>query len=261
MVLDESSHWGSVGGHNVLVRVVHDLLALGLGKQRHGQVAVHLVAVEVRVVTVAVGVVHADGLLGRRQVLKHPHSVRHHGGLVQRRLPVHDHHVPVHEVPPHRLPLPRDQAFGDGLSTARIHSLQIHHDPVGVPHPVCSRVGVRAPLHQHPHRCHVVHRHVLRPRQGLCKAQRQPDLRGPHVQVGADHGAARVIHTLPHHVHAKQPLFPLQKLPDSVGGGVLSVHAPTGSFRRVHEPIHENLQVDPRADEQAKAIGGAPTRS
>lgn len=49
-----------------------------------GEVAVHLVAVKVRVVGVAVGVVHADSLLA--WVAQHARVVRHDAWLVQRRL-------------------------------------------------------------------------------------------------------------------------------------------------------------------------------
>lgn len=64
-----------------------------------GQVAVDLVAIEVGVVRVAVGVVHPDGLIAG--VAQHADAVGHDPGLVQRRLAVHQHAVAVAEVPPH----------------------------------------------------------------------------------------------------------------------------------------------------------------
>ena len=50
--LNEAAHGRPVGGDDVLVRVVDDVGALSLGEHGHGQVAVHFVAVKVRVVPV-----------------------------------------------------------------------------------------------------------------------------------------------------------------------------------------------------------------
>ena len=96
VVLNQAADRRAVRRDDVLQRRRDDGLALGFGEEAHRQVAVHLVAVEVCVVRVAVGVVHADRLLGRRQVAQDAHPVRHHRRFVEGRLAVHDHKVTVH---------------------------------------------------------------------------------------------------------------------------------------------------------------------
>lgn len=59
---------------------------------------VNLVSVEVSVVGVAVGVVHPDRLVAR--VAEDSHAVSHDARLVECRLPVDQHAVPVMQMPP-----------------------------------------------------------------------------------------------------------------------------------------------------------------
>lgn len=58
--------------------------------------AVHLIAIEVSVVAVTVGVVQSDGLL--LHVCEDSGLVRHHGRLVQRRLAIHKQQVATDEM-------------------------------------------------------------------------------------------------------------------------------------------------------------------
>ena len=51
------------------------------------KMAIHLIAIEVCIVTVAVGVVQSDGLF--LYVFEHSGLVCHHGRFVQRRLTIH----------------------------------------------------------------------------------------------------------------------------------------------------------------------------
>lgn len=51
------------------------------------KMAIHLIAIEVGIVTVAVGVVQSDGLF--LYVFEHSGLVCHHGRFVQRRLTIH----------------------------------------------------------------------------------------------------------------------------------------------------------------------------
>jgi hypothetical protein len=60
-----------------------------------GEMHVHFVTIEIGVVGVAVGVVHANRFLARQ----HSDSVTHDGGFVERRLPVHQNHVAVGQMP------------------------------------------------------------------------------------------------------------------------------------------------------------------
>ena len=84
VVLDEATQRLPVGGYDVLVVGRGDPVCLGARELVLAHVHIHLVAVEVRIVRVAVGVVHADHLLPH----EHTRLVRHDAGLVQRRLPV-----------------------------------------------------------------------------------------------------------------------------------------------------------------------------
>lgn len=62
------------------------------------QVAIDLISVKVGVVGVAVSVVHPDGLVTR--VSEHANTVGHDSRLVQRRLPVYEHAIPIVKMPP-----------------------------------------------------------------------------------------------------------------------------------------------------------------
>lgn len=63
-----------------------------------GQVTVDLIPVEISIVRVAVRVVHPDGLV--TGVTQNADPVGHDARLVERRLAVDQHAVPVEEVPP-----------------------------------------------------------------------------------------------------------------------------------------------------------------
>jgi hypothetical protein len=81
-----------------------------------GKVHVHLVTVEVGIVGVAVGVVHANGFFP----WQNPNSVTHDGGLVERRLPVHQDHITVGQVPMDLLvPLAAEVVPGRGKELVR----------------------------------------------------------------------------------------------------------------------------------------------
>lgn len=63
------------------------------------KMAVDLIPVKVSVVGVAIRVVHPDRLVTR--VAEDSHAVRHDARLVECRLPVDQHAVPVVQMPPH----------------------------------------------------------------------------------------------------------------------------------------------------------------
>ena len=83
------------------------------GLLRLRQVQVHLVAVKVGVVRRAHALVEAERAAGQ-----HARAVAHDGHLVQRRLPVEEHDVAVHQVPlddvAHRQALGRLRGGGEG---------------------------------------------------------------------------------------------------------------------------------------------------
>mmetsp|Transcript_24752 Transcript_24752/g.86164 ORF Transcript_24752/g.86164 Transcript_24752/m.86164 type:complete len:1050 (-) Transcript_24752:600-3749(-) len=114
VVLNQAAQRLAVGGHQVLELRRRDLVRLRAAQLVLREVHVHLVAVKVGVVRLAVGVVHADGLLrALHGSSQHSCPMRHDRRLVQRRLPVHQHDVTVAQVPPHALhpkPRPADAA-------------------------------------------------------------------------------------------------------------------------------------------------------
>lgn len=81
--------------------IVHTTHAAGTGTNLW-QVTVDLVSVEVGIVGVAVGVMHPDGLVA--WVAKHANAMGHDSRLVESRLTVHEHTVPVVEMPPNLHP-------------------------------------------------------------------------------------------------------------------------------------------------------------
>ena len=99
MVLDQAPQRRSVGGHRVLLIRSDNLVRLGSREVILRKVEVHLIAVEIRVVRLAVGVVHANRALAG----KHLGGVRHDARFVQSGLPVHQEDVAVAEVPVHLL--------------------------------------------------------------------------------------------------------------------------------------------------------------
>ena len=94
------------------------------------KVAVHFVTVEVSVVRVAVGVVHAQRLLlDERQ---HARLVRHNGRFVQRGLSVHEHHVAVDEVAVDLVPGLDLKKFGFGHALLQWQLCQRNELAVGL---------------------------------------------------------------------------------------------------------------------------------
>ena len=94
------------------------------------QVTVHLVAIEICVVTVTVSVVQADGLLGHMS--KDTCLVGHDGGLVKRGLTVYQEHVAVHHVTVYFRPRVLQQQFGFARALCITELLQL--DDLAVPH-------------------------------------------------------------------------------------------------------------------------------
>ena len=256
MVLNQTANRRAVRWDNVLQRSRDHRLALGLGQEAHRQVTVHLVAVEVGVVRVAVGVMHADGLLGRRQVPQHADAVGHHRGLVQGWLAVHDDQIPVHEVAANRDTLPDSEPAGQCSPFDRVEPLELHHFAKAVANEVGARVSglACAALDKRAEMRDVVSGDGLRPAQVDREAKGQADLASEDVEVGRDDRAAGVVDALAHHVHPEEALFALQQLTNTVGRRV-SVGA-RGSFCRVHESIDMALQFEPRRDQFSEVPRG-----
>ncbi len=95
MILDQATQGVSGRSRDVLVIRIGQLKRFHSRNLVLGEMHVHLVTVEVGVVSVAVGVMHADRLLA----WQHSDSVTHDGGLVECRLPVHENHVAVRQMP------------------------------------------------------------------------------------------------------------------------------------------------------------------
>ncbi len=96
VVLNEAAQRRPVLGHQVLLANVGDELGLAPGLVVLREVDVHLVAVEVGVVGLAVGVVEAERVPGRREDAD---LVRHDGGAVERGLTVDEDDVAARHVP------------------------------------------------------------------------------------------------------------------------------------------------------------------
>mmetsp|Transcript_36668 Transcript_36668/g.86752 ORF Transcript_36668/g.86752 Transcript_36668/m.86752 type:complete len:424 (-) Transcript_36668:226-1497(-) len=213
MVLDQPAHRAPIGRNNVLLVGVNEFRGLGAAQLVLGEMDVDLVAVEVGVVALAVGVVHADHALPA----VHLDAVRHQTHLVQRRLPVHQHPVPVLQVPSN---LARDSACADAfklLGQRRPHRerllAQVDLEPPLVDHvvgPGPRRWAVDDGLSQFPG---VILVHRLGPGELPGKDFRDSDLVGIHKGVWRDDRAARKVDALAHHVHSHQTLLPLQLLP------------------------------------------------
>lgn len=104
----------AVRRHEVLIVRVGDQVRLGARELVLRKVDVHLVAVKVGVVGVAVCIVKTQRALAGQ----HARNVRHHRRLVQRRLPVHEKNIAVAEVPKHAL-VHRAQLARAGLDLRR----------------------------------------------------------------------------------------------------------------------------------------------
>ena len=101
-----------------------------MGRTYLYQVTIHLVAIEICIVTVTVGVVQADGLLGHMR--KDTRLVSHDGGLVKRGLTVYQQHVPVHHVTVYFRPRVLQQQFGFARTLCITELFQL--DDLAIPH-------------------------------------------------------------------------------------------------------------------------------
>ena len=94
VILNQTSQRVTGSSRKVLMVGVGDAECLGAGDFVLREVHVHLVTVEIGVVGVAVGVVHAQCLLS----WQYSGAVTHHGRLVECGLTVHDDNVAVVQV-------------------------------------------------------------------------------------------------------------------------------------------------------------------
>jgi hypothetical protein len=95
VILDQTTERVPGRSRDVLVIRIRHLERFNPRNLVLGKVHVHLVAVKVCIVRVTVGVVHANGLLP----WQNPDAVTHYGRLVEGRLPVHEDHITVGEMP------------------------------------------------------------------------------------------------------------------------------------------------------------------
>mmetsp|Transcript_3040 Transcript_3040/g.7214 ORF Transcript_3040/g.7214 Transcript_3040/m.7214 type:complete len:448 (+) Transcript_3040:1493-2836(+) len=216
VVLDQPAHGGAVGGDKVVVVVLDDDSRLRAPQLVLREMHVDLITVEVGVVGLAVGIVEPDHPLP----LVHPHLMRHKRHLVQGRLAVDQHKVPVDQMPPH---LPVDapdiallQALGEGRAEGRVLLREVDFVPALVHHVVGARprVGPVDDSGAEPSRVVLVDR--LRPRKLLREYLRNAHLVGVHKWIRGDHGAACKVDALAHHVHAHEPLLALEVLPHAL---------------------------------------------
>lgn len=186
------------GRDNVLVVGMHDVVALSTAELVLGQVQVDLIAVKVGVEGRAVDVVHPDCPLP----VQDPGAVRHHARLVQRRLAVREHQVPVLQVAVDDLAgVPclgpgaggggraRHQRLGDRLALLLRPGGQ-HDQPAPlVLHGNSTRVVVGPVDDQLPQLGHVVGRHPLGEGQLLRKVRRNADLTPAARASGSEQAA------------------------------------------------------------------------
>ncbi|GIX62912.1 secretin receptor [Babesia caballi] len=252
VVLDQPPQRLAVLRHGELAVGVGDELGLGLRQRVLRQVQVHLVSVEVRVVGVAVHVVEPEDLLVRQ----HLHEVPHDPGLVQRRLPVHQHHVAVQDVPVHHARQAAVGAVGQqqlrlGLALVERERPQVVELPMLVAVEIRARVGARPVDQQAAQQVHVVRGHVLRDGQLRREHEGDAHLVGLQEAIGRDDGARRVVHTLSQHVLAHGALLVLQALLDSGPLNGLGVHA-RRTFAAVR--VRRDLFLQPLDARQDRAV-------
>eukprot|EP00968_Pinguiococcus_pyrenoidosus_P006782 scaffold447_cov307-Pinguiococcus_pyrenoidosus.AAC.62 len=239
VILNEPSKRGPVGWHDVLLVGRRNEVGLRTAQLVLGKVAVDLVAVEICVVRVAVGVVHPDRLLA--WVRDDADLVSHDAWLMQRGLPIHQHHVPADDVPVHSLARLRQETSRQCVPLLFRHPPEVHPPPLRHLDEVGPRMPRAAPLDDLAQPRHVPRSDPLGVDQGRCKPLRNANLCGPNVRVRGDHRPARMIHALAHHVLPKQPFLPLQQLPYAdrliVDGRLVS--------GAVDEDVDRILQRDP----------------
>ena len=205
MILNQSSQWTTVRGHQVLLGGAGNGVCFSSCLLVLVKVQVHFVTVKVSVVGVAIGVVHAEGLF----VGEHAHPMGHHGWLVEGWLAVHEDNITVHDVTMNfgdgsaRGGSLGEEAGGDGRPGSPAHVLQAVERAIPKLDVCCTGVLPWSPNH-----C-LLQAVLVEGSDGLGvgelagKDKGDTDLPGANVGVGGDDGAGSKVDTLAHHVLPK----------------------------------------------------------
>ena len=239
-VLDEPTERCAVLGDEVLLVRERDELSLSACHLTLGDMDVHLIAIKVRIVCIAVTIMHANGAF----ILEDLHRVGHDAWLVKRGLPVHKRHVAVAEVsvdglvPTRGCGVYSEEACSLALAGLCIE-VKVNAIAVLVLNIICAGVDVRPVEDAASEALHVAGRDGLRVRQALAEVEREADLVCVNVGVRTDDRARRKVHALPHHVLAEQSLLLLQLLLDPRRRAGVPAH---------HELVHGLLELHEHAD-------------
>ncbi|GMR34291.1 hypothetical protein PMAYCL1PPCAC_04486, partial [Pristionchus mayeri] len=174
----------------------------------------HLVSVEICVVSLAWGVVHAKCLLACQDA----GSVSHDGGFVQRWLTVHYHHVALLQMTEHPVSVleivavGREQSLSEMLPVHVVLHRQIQPHSVRLHDTVCSGIDLLAVSHVFLEHSLVEKVHRLSKSELLGEDLGDSDLINIQVRIRRDDGSESKVHTLSHHVHAEQTLLLLEDL-------------------------------------------------
>mmetsp|Transcript_26267 Transcript_26267/g.72152 ORF Transcript_26267/g.72152 Transcript_26267/m.72152 type:complete len:642 (-) Transcript_26267:797-2722(-) len=254
VVLDQSSQGCSVRRSDELQIGFGNVFRLGSTQIALWEMTIHFVTIVIGIVCVTIRVVHSDGLL--RGVVQDTDLVAHNAGLVQRWLSVHEHHVPVPELPSHDRGLAAllgvgQQASGNGLALVVVHLGQIDA-PVREFDPPGTGVLEGPALHQVSHLSNVDVRYGGGVRKGLGEIPRESNLVGSNVRVGRNDGTAGVVDAFSHHVLSEDSLLPLEQLPDADGWIGIGRRV----LRRIDEAVEMGLQLDPGGVGLRFVLGG-----
>mmetsp|Transcript_11591 Transcript_11591/g.25066 ORF Transcript_11591/g.25066 Transcript_11591/m.25066 type:complete len:301 (-) Transcript_11591:2934-3836(-) len=204
--------------------------------------AIHFISVIICIVSVTVCIVHSQSVLSWAE--KDSDSVGHDTGFMKSWLSIHEHHVPVSQLPPNRNhSTVRQQPRRNRMTTPLLHLTQIDPLPIREFHPHRSRIFGRTAPDEILHFGNVQSGDGRGESESFGKIERKTDFVGSDVGVGRDDGAAGVVDAFSHHVLSENTLFLFQQLPDPIR---CTVRGSLRITRAIHKAIHRGLQIHPR---------------
>ena len=243
-VLDKTSEGLSTCGHAVLLVSGHQTVCFCDRLVALRQVNVHLIAVKISVVGVAVGVVHSDCLL----LWQYATSMSHDTGLVQGGLPIHKQWIVVREVAVYDFSTDI-QKLGGAISLFWGHVRKMNNlacllilDHVG------TRVNCGTVSHGLPESLGIETSYRFWVRELLGHEYWNSDLVSSNIRVWRNNTPTTVVDSLAHHLHPEHTFLFLKQLSDAalLFVGIL------GSHRGVHEAVYSFLELNPLLSSNTK---------
>ena len=167
---------------------------------------IHFVAVKVSVVRTRNQHIQPERLIGQ-----HLHPVRHHRHLVERRLSVEQHNVPVNQMAIHHVPIVQDNLI-------RIHVLQRNHTPILAHNRLSTWPLVRPILNKRVEFGLVELSHTVRKGEIRGDLHRHSQFLNGDIGIGRNHRTSRKLHTLALDVVADAALLGADALLDGLQG-------------------------------------------